>query len=168
MRNNVVRDQHGWGIVASGSSTMHAVNNVVVRNGTTGMAAWNSAAKGSFLNNIVSGNGVAAKEWVGKKTGMWLNASAVNFKVAYNLVHGNKDHDVCNGGTPEGTPCKPLAFDGVNGNLSQSPQLAGTDDFQLQGGSPAIDAGDPAIKDKDGSRSDLGVFGGPDAPKAFP
>ena len=36
-------------------------------------------------------------------------------------------------------------------------------DFTLQPGSPAIDAGDPdpAFDDVDGSRNDMGIFGGP-------
>ena len=34
-------------------------------------------------------------------------------------------------------------------------------DFHLQKYSPAIDAGDPAILDVDGTRSDIGMFGGP-------
>ena len=166
--NNVVRDQHGWGIVASGSSVMHATNNVVLRNGTTGMAAWSSGVSGSFVNNIVTGNGVAATEWVGKKTGIWFNASASAFKLAYNLVHGNKDNDLCKGGTPGGTACVAIKFDGVNGNLSKDPLFVSASDFQLKKGSPAINAGDPAIKDTDGSRSDMGVYGGPGAPKKLP
>ncbi len=36
-----------------------------------------------------------------------------------------------------------------------------TFDVHLQVYSPAIDAGDPAILDKDGTRSDIGAFGGP-------
>ncbi len=168
VENNVVRDQHGWGIVASGSSVMHATNNVVTRNGTTGMAAWSSGAAGSFVNNIVTGNGVAAKEWVGKKTGVWFNASAAKFKLAYNLVHGNKDSDVCKGGTPGGAACTKLPFDGVNGNISKDPMFVSSTDFHLKKGSPAINAGDPKIKDRDGSRSDMGAFGGPAAPKKLP
>jgi hypothetical protein len=168
LRNNVVRDQHGWGIIASGDSTMRAVNNIVLRNGTTGMAAWNSGVKGAFINNIVVKNGTAASEWVGKKTGVWFNASATAFKLAYNLVHGNTTHDVCKGGTPGGTPCTTLPYDGVNGNIDEDPQLAGTDDYHLGPGSPAIDSGDPSIKDRDGTRSDMGVHGGPDAPPRLP
>jgi len=168
VRNNVVRDQHGWGIVATGSSTMHAINNVVIGNGTTGMAAWSSGAKGSFVNNIVVGNGIATTEWVGKKTGLWFNASAASFKVAYNLIYDNQDFDACTGGTPEGDPCVPVPFVGINGNLSEDPKLVGGGDLHLQPGSPAIDAGDPAISDLDGSRSDIGVHGGPDAPAALP
>jgi hypothetical protein len=39
--------------------------------------------------------------------------------------------------------------------------LGAIDNFRLQKFSPAIDAGDPSILDVDGSRSDIGMFGGP-------
>jgi hypothetical protein len=39
--------------------------------------------------------------------------------------------------------------------------LSGTWDFHLQAYSPAIDKGDPTILDPDGSRSDIGMYGGP-------
>jgi hypothetical protein len=41
------------------------------------------------------------------------------------------------------------------------PIANGSYDFHLQKYSPAIDKGDPAILDVDGSRSDIGLFGGP-------
>jgi hypothetical protein len=37
-----------------------------------------------------------------------------------------------------------------------------------QPGSPLIDAGDPAVRDDDGSRSDIGAFGGPGTPPSGP
>ncbi len=40
------------------------------------------------------------------------------------------------------------------------PAYGGTYDYHLQKYSPAIDAGDPSILDVDGSRSDIGVYGG--------
>ena len=166
--NNVVRDQHGWGIIASGNSMLNATNNTVVRNGTTGMAAWSSTVTGSFVNNIVSGNGIATKEWVGKKTGIWFNAPASAFKLSYNLVHGNSGNDVCKGGTPEGTACSAIKYAGVDGNLAKDPQFVSATDLHLKQGSPAINAGDPSIKDSDGTRSDMGAFGGPGAPKKLP
>jgi hypothetical protein len=33
-------------------------------------------------------------------------------------------------------------------------------DFTLMPGSPCVDAGDPAYVDGDGSRADMGIFGG--------
>ncbi|MBK7497930.1 MAG: right-handed parallel beta-helix repeat-containing protein [Ignavibacteriales bacterium] len=41
------------------------------------------------------------------------------------------------------------------------PTANGSYDFHLQKYSPAIDKGDPSILDVDGSRSDIGMFGGP-------
>ena len=40
-------------------------------------------------------------------------------------------------------------------------QHEGELNFHLQMFSPLIDRGDPAIIDKDGSRSDIGLYGGP-------
>ncbi len=40
-------------------------------------------------------------------------------------------------------------------------RLQGDLDFHLQKYSPLIDAGDPTILDRDGSRSDIGLYGGP-------
>lgn len=40
------------------------------------------------------------------------------------------------------------------------PRIGGTYDYHLQAYSPAIDKGDPNILDKDGTRSDLGIYGG--------
>jgi len=50
------------------------------------------------------------------------------------------------------------------GDISSDPLFAGRDDFHLQPGSPCIDAGDPALSDPDGSRSDMGAYGGGGSP----
>ena len=41
------------------------------------------------------------------------------------------------------------------------PRIGGTYDFRLQKYSPAIDKGNPNILDTDGTRSDIGMYGGP-------
>jgi len=51
-------------------------------------------------------------------------------------------------------------FDSV-GNIFVNPMLVSNDDFQLQAFSPLIDAGNPNVLDVDGTRSDIGVYGGP-------
>ncbi|UCC80985.1 MAG: right-handed parallel beta-helix repeat-containing protein [Candidatus Zixiibacteriota bacterium] len=47
------------------------------------------------------------------------------------------------------------------GLLHEYPMYMGGNDYHLQAFSPLIDAGDPAILDVDGSRSDIGCYGGP-------
>jgi hypothetical protein len=49
----------------------------------------------------------------------------------------------------------------LEGNLFAEPMFADSNIFHLQMYSPLIDAGDPSILDVDGSRSDIGVYGGP-------
>ncbi len=50
---------------------------------------------------------------------------------------------------------------GAAGNVAVDPQFV-DDARRLDPGSPLIDAGDPAILDADGSRSDIGAWGGPE------
>jgi hypothetical protein len=51
--------------------------------------------------------------------------------------------------------------DTVVGNIFRDPMFVDTNYFRLQLYSPCIDTGDPIILDYDGTRSDIGVFGGP-------
>jgi hypothetical protein len=54
-------------------------------------------------------------------------------------------------------------IDSVYGNVYSDPMFVDQDngDLRLQKGSPCIDAGAPWILDVDGTRSDIGAFGGP-------
>jgi hypothetical protein len=58
-------------------------------------------------------------------------------------------------------------FRGVNGNISADPLFAdqANGDFRLQPDSPCVDTGnsDPTFNDPDGSRNDMGAYGGPKA-----
>lgn len=49
---------------------------------------------------------------------------------------------------------------GDNNILDREP-LFEEDSFRLREGSPGIDQGQPDLQDTDGSRSDIGVYGGP-------
>jgi hypothetical protein len=51
----------------------------------------------------------------------------------------------------------------LGGNIDADPLFLGNSDFHLQPGSPCIDAGnpDPQYNDNDGSRNDMGAYGGP-------
>ncbi|MEZ4235985.1 MAG: hypothetical protein R3F59_07435 [Myxococcota bacterium] len=54
---------------------------------------------------------------------------------------------------------------GVDGNKSGAPRFRnpGRGNFHLKANSKLIDLGDPSLSDPDGSRSDIGAYGGPDA-----
>ena len=91
--------------------------------------------------------------------------------VRINVSNSTVDFDHCNvwGNTVDfwGTFPDPT---GTNGNISVDPQHLDTTsadpldwDLHLSPSSPLIDAGSPALLDPDGSPSDIGAWGGPDA-----
>jgi hypothetical protein len=51
------------------------------------------------------------------------------------------------------------------GNTDDDPEFVdeGRGDYRLESSSDLIDDGDPTISDRDGTRSDIGLFGGPEA-----
>ena len=152
VRNNIVRDCLGWGIVATGSSYMDACNNMVYHNGNCGMAAWSEDASGRFSNNIVIKNGWK-EQWVAPRVGLQNYGGVENFIISHNNIWANE----------EGNYGRMASLTGINGNISVDPMLVNpiAGDFHLQIGSPCIDTGDPLITDPDGSVSDMGIYSGP-------
>jgi len=147
--NNLVFDNLGWGIIATGQSFMDAANNVVYHNGNCGMAPWSEECRGRFVNNIIVANGWR-DEWVCPCVGIWNYGNLGNWQIYNNLVWNNKAGNY--GDMPDLT--------GKDGNLAVDPMFVGDGDFHLQEGSPAVDAGYGEITDHDGSPSDLGIYGG--------
>jgi hypothetical protein len=150
VRNNVVFDNLGWGIIATGNTYMEVTNNVVYHNGNCGCAVWKETARGIFKNNIIVKNGWK-EQWVCPGVGIWMNTSVENFPIEYNNVWNNT------AGNYEGIKDQT----DVNGNISQDPLFKDDRSFRLKFESPCIDTGDPEIVDLDGTRSDMGGFGGP-------
>jgi hypothetical protein len=153
-RNNAVFDNLGWGIIATGRTHMEVTNNVIHHNGNCGFAVWEETARGVLRNNIITANGWK-EEWVCPCVGVWMAASVEDFKVMFNNIWNNA------AGEYESVPDQT----GKSGNISADPAFAGDHIFALRPGSPSIDAGDSTIVDADGTRSDMGVFGGPLARK---
>ncbi len=150
--NNCVMENIGWGIIATGKSYMDAANNVVNHNGNCGFATWSTDCRGRIINNIITNNGWR-KEWICPCVGIWNQGDWAKWEFAYNIVWNNKD----------GNYREIWDQTGINGNLSVDPLFVGELIFILRPGSPAIDHGHPEISDTDGSRSDIGLLGGPQA-----
>lgn len=146
--NNAVFDNLGWGIIATGSSYMRVINNVIYRNGNCGFAVWDSNATGVFKNNIVAENGLK-DEWVCPCVGVWMNGMVEKFPIQFNNFWNNK------AGNYHGLKDQT----GIGGNISVAPQFKDST-FLLKSSSPCVDAGDPLLIDLDGSRSDMGIWGG--------
>ena len=156
VKNNIVHDCLGWGIIASGSSYMDACNNVVYSIGNCGIASWSEGAYGRFCNNIVVNCGWK-EEWVSPLAGLQNNEGMDNFIVTYNNIWNNYEANY--GGMADLT--------GRDGNISVDPLFRAPEvgDFRLLKGSPCIDAGNPLISDEDGTVSDMGVYSGPGVKK---
>jgi len=112
------------------------INNVVYGDLNIGIRTQDG---GVIKNNVVQG----------AQTGIDHDASTPLPLFQYNDVWGNELNykDI----SPDST------------NISVDPMVVNEDsmDFHLQMFSPLIDAGDPNILDLDGSRSDIGLWGGP-------
>jgi hypothetical protein len=131
-------------------------NSFYIYQGETGIYALGD----SVINNVITGN---------PEYGMWTQAGGV---IINNIIKGAQtgiDHF-------SSTPLPQLQYNNVwdnelnykdivpdSTNISFDPMFVNEDsmDLHLQMFSPLIDAGDPNILDIDGSRSDIGLYGGP-------
>ena len=139
------------------SEQVALINNTFAGNdaSTSGAHIHLDAATVDFKNNIAwsgqDGGGIHATD----------AASAAGSDFYYSDVGNNS------GGDYTGT----LAAPSGSGNISIDPMFRSygidgdedNDNLYLIVGSPCIDSGDPSIVDVDGTRSDMGAYGGPDA-----
>jgi len=158
LRNCLVHHCRGWGIIASGESTMDARNCTVAYNGNVGIAKWNPEAHMTLKNSISAFNGTV-DQWVAPRVGLWWNDDGKSApSVSHCLFYGNTDGNFLFG--YEGTEDKSWTLEGQDGIIVADPLFVSDTDLHLQSGSPATDAGDPVSKDLDGSPADLGAYGG--------
>jgi len=110
--------------------------------------------------------------------GLWT--SYANLVVANSILFNNVGGSSVTAGGAPATPSvvvlpqynynstEPATFSGMaspietNGNIAQDPLFVNvaSGDFHLNNTSACVNAGDPAITDADGSRADMGLFGG--------
>ena len=136
MKNNFVTDNHGYEIIkiTDFDGSLIVQNNTIADNLGPGLIM--AADVALIRNNIITGN----------RMGGILNCQQVI--ATYNNFWGNFEGD-------------DIEADSMEGNISENPMFVGDGDYHLQFASPCIDSGDPAILDVDGSRSDMGAYGGP-------
>lgn len=179
-------NQYARGIRIEGGGNT-AMNNTILLNqngGSKGIGVFFTATKNIIKGNLVYGyrygidavatdtcivyNNISLNNFVRgfaiiSNTDMRNNISAYNetgtvgptpLVSDYNLYWQNKTH------TTEGIAEHDIIADPMFVN-DTIPVYNGTYDYHLQMYSPAIDAGDPTILDVDGSRSDIGMYGGP-------
>lgn len=121
------------------SSYSRVINNTFY--GNTRAVFSNSSS--TLKNNIIAGSGRYGV--AGSRGGF----------IGYNLFHRNTI------GNYSGISAPPASFNNITGNPLF---VNSTTDFHLRAGSPAIDKGDPLVKDAfDNSTSDIGTYGGPNA-----
>ncbi len=139
----------GLYVSADAGGLVSIVNNDVVANGGGGIALASSPAT-EIVNTMVVGS-----------TGPGISADDAHHSglVGYNLLH---DNDSAWGGELSSRT-------GVDGNIEADPGYRAwsddgdpdTENLLLRSTSAARDAGDPGLLDLDGSRSDMGSYGGP-------
>lgn len=131
IRNNVVIGGSS-GIVVDAEEEY---NNTVYKTGFGGRHGMTIGYHDSLYNNSISDCGRA------------LSVHDSSYFSYNNLWNNNED------------PSFDLFIDPV-GNISSDPMYISDDDLHLQAFSPLIDAGHPDYLDVDGSRSDMGAYGG--------
>lgn len=153
-RNNYVHNNLGWGMVGTGQSYLEAINNVIHHNGNCGIAPWSTEARGRIINNIITENGWR-EQWVCPCVGVWNYGDWAKWEFGHNIVWGNKDGEYQD------------IWDqtDIHGNLSVDPKFIGDGGLSLSEDSPAWHAGDSLIYNIDGSRSHIGLSGGPQGTK---
>lgn len=164
--NNVIADNRasalGGGIVVyepyAGYDKVTVANNVIAFNNVletewgAGFTQWNGTTPTVYNNAIYANLGVGA----------FADNAASTFSFSYNDVSGNfPDYD-------DSDASADLWSGKGSGNLTSDPGFVSAsndvdwtnDDFTLKSSSACIDAGKTDVFDVDGSRSDIGAYGG--------
>ncbi|MCA9385703.1 right-handed parallel beta-helix repeat-containing protein [Candidatus Dojkabacteria bacterium] len=140
---NSIYENTGIGIEGQDSAVIQIQNNTLYGNESYGLLCQGSSDC-TIINNIAVNN---------NNGGIFIASTDNVTQLAYNDSFANN----------QGNWNSNLGINWPPGtNISQDPFFVNVNDknFRLQNNSPAIDTGHPLIEDFDGTRSDMGAFGG--------
>jgi hypothetical protein len=143
----------GVGIVLGGGQVTNCVIRGCIKDGITIPA--NST--GIISNCIIIGNG-----GIGISTGNQNNASIYNSISVNNASYGF--YAALETGLNVSYSCGSMIRVAGAGNVDADPGFMSDTDYHIYPTSPAFNTGKQDLADRDGSRSDMGYFGGPDEP----
>ncbi len=171
--NNVIRNntttEHGGGIRAE-AVTGEIVNNIIIGNRAVKAEDGNCCPQGGGIygwsgGGLIVRNNVIMDNFAHYEGGGIAYSRARDPSLRPVIQHNDLWHNRNNSLEDNAAPrdeLLPPAEQLINlGNINQDPLLTG--DYHLQSGSRGINTGHPDAKynDKDGSRNDLGIYGGP-------
>ncbi len=174
IRNNIIwyngdtNDQYtNYGLLTMHSSPL-ITNNLIYRNKEVGIyVAWADSDGTRIVNNTIVDNPYDGIWCYGGAPPVIKNNIIVSNGYGIAASHGAipdiSYNDVWNNGDNYNSQSGGVANPGT-GDISEDPLFVNQNDFYLGSTSPCIDAGDPSpvYNDADGSRNDMGAYGGPD------
>lgn len=165
---NLISESVGNGIYAVSHSSPRIISNVISKNGRDGIwlfLSWPQVYNNTIVEN--AGNGlsidyygsVSPRNNIIAFNGGWGAADVTSYPAYLNLYY----NDMFGNDLGEASPSARV----YTGNLFTDPLFVdiAESNYQLTSASPAVDAGDPNMyyNDLDGSRNDMGAYGGPEA-----
>lgn len=149
VKNNLLINTNYSSIDFQFSDSVEIMNNTVVLNQNNNSIELTGGNNHTIINNIVAFN-------KGGNAYSIVQDDILRFE--YNLGYGNGPYGSNN--LPSWANDTNIELDPLFVSLISTDSSDGLD-LHLSPNSPAIDTGDPAILDPDGSRSDMGAYGGP-------
>ena len=140
-QNVIIKDNYGSDAIYISTSDPIFINSII---DDTDLEACNGSYV-TFMNCIVNSDDLTITDWGGGAT----------LEISYcDIIGGQSGINIGNNGV----------INWLEGNINLDPLFIGYNDYHLSPGSPCIDAGnpDPQYNDPDGSRNDMGAYGGPD------
>lgn len=176
-------DQNGDGIVVTGATN---ITNTVIKNSAKNAIniASNNASQTTLQNVLLTNNKGTAIAISGSSKSTITNITAANNGAG--IIEASEQpstiikNSIVQGSTGEGITLKnanstvtysnsfqnttsnysPASLSSAQGNLSATSAFVGSSDFKLTSSSTAKNNGDPQQTDSDGTRIDMGAFGG--------